>query len=216
MPILGTTSLLHEPHKASEIEGHGWTEELTPGSNHTQTPFPWVFHLDRCLAFCCRSHLLAQGSLRWHRNILELKGLRYIWQEVMLVKGLHVNTTDIISVKLGWNVFDPACSLWSLLPAGKKLIADEMLVGMSSSFGLHRTYHQSKYKSDAGTMLTRPAAQLSESSPVKRNASGKLRLTLLSHSGTHGAPKLHPGAAVQLLPFLPWHHLPERILIHGW
>lgn len=48
----------------------------------------------------------------------------------------------------------------------KKWLLMKCWWGWVVGFGLHRTYHQSKYKSDAGTMLTWPAAQLSESSPV--------------------------------------------------
>lgn len=64
-----------------------------------------------------------------------------------------------------------------------------------------------KIQVSARTTSTAPAAWVLT---CERKCVGELGLTLLSQ------PMTCPGAAVQQLPFLPWDHLSERILVCGW
>lgn len=102
-------------------------------------------------------------------------------------KGPHVNTTNIIFAELGWHVFQPACSLWRPLPDGKNLIADVVLAWTMPSFD-YIWFTAVKIQVDAGTMSTGLAAWL-RPHLWQGNVSGKLGLTLLSHSVTRSALK---------------------------
>lgn len=134
--LLGTHLFCNNHTEACEKEGHGWIEEITTGRDHT---LKHLF-LECFLAFCCSSHLLALSFTVMPKKHLGVKsGVRYM-QKVMLVRGPHVNTTNIIFAELGWRVFQPACSLWRPLPAGKNLMADVVLAWTMSSFGLYLTY----------------------------------------------------------------------------